>query len=117
MNKGVILVVGDVHDWLARGRTLPEDDILVFCDYADFDLKLLRSVQPDVILSPLVARQFDALDIATALEEAHFPGDYRVLTPKLPNPELITKELKNLAPSVDCGIMQIGKDIVSPQFG
>lgn len=111
--KEVILVIGDVHDWLARGRALPEDDILVFCDYSDFNPSVLRSVDPDIILSPLVARQFDALDIATALERARFPGDYRVLSPMLPNPDIIARELQSLAPSVDCGIMQIGNDMLS----
>lgn len=109
MNDGVILVIGDVHEWLARGRNLPADDVLEFCDYAEFNAKFLKALRPDVILSPLMGQNFDALDVAMKLEAARFCGCFRILAPKLPHPEVVETELRSLAPSVDCELVQVTK--------
>ena len=35
-DKSQVLVIGDVQDWLARGRELPTDELLVFREFVEF---------------------------------------------------------------------------------
>lgn len=109
MTNSVILVIGDVENWLARGRSLPKDDALVFVDYYSFSAESLLKNRPSMVLTPLTSQGFDALDIAERLQTFRFNGAFRVLAPKLPDPAMVTRELRYRAPDVDCEIVELSR--------
>ncbi|MBL3568430.1 hypothetical protein DSD19_11030 [Rhodovulum sp. BSW8] len=61
----------------------------------------LSSVQSvDMVVSPLLTEQFDAMDLATQLELGGYRGLYVVVTPVVPNPEIIRREIAALCPGI-----------------
>ncbi len=109
MTNTVILVVGDVNNWLARGRTLPQDDSLEFVDFAAFSAATLLKYRPEMILSPLTSPGFDALDVAERLQAFRYCGAFRVLAPKLPDQAMVARELRYRAPDVDCELVELNR--------
>ncbi|MBI1492127.1 hypothetical protein [Halocynthiibacter styelae] len=109
MTNTVILVIGDVNNWLARGHSLPQDKSLVFVDYAAFSAETLLMHRPDMILSPLTSVGFDALDLADRLQTFRYCGAFRVLAPKLPDQAMVTRELCYRAPDVDCELVELNR--------
>ncbi|MFV2035631.1 MAG: hypothetical protein ACC631_11105 [Halocynthiibacter sp.] len=105
----MILVVGDVIDWRRRGRDLPQGGGFHFVDYLDLDRSVLESIEPDIVLAPLVGIGFDALDLAARLCRLGFRGRFRVLAPDLPNPDIVLTELRAQAPDIDCDLLQIDR--------
>ncbi|SIO19786.1 hypothetical protein SAMN05444722_0790 [Rhodovulum sp. ES.010] len=57
--------------------------------------------ETDFVASPLVCRQFDALDMATQLALAGYRGRYVVVTPALPAPGIIRQEIRQLCPGLE----------------
>lgn len=106
-SEPLTLIVGDAAAWLSAGRSLPDDPGLHYVSYEELSLSLLESLEPDIVLSPLLGEGFDALDVAAALEKFQFKGRFRALCPKLPNPSLVLKEVQNLCPSVDFDLFEI----------
>jgi hypothetical protein len=60
----VTLVVGDIKRWNAQGRTRPEIDGFYFVEIDALNAALLFDIRPEVILSPMIIDQFDAIDLA-----------------------------------------------------
>lgn len=58
------MVIGDLSRWLAEGRDIGVFDDIAYISFCDLDHKTLTEHAPAIILSPLVADTFDALDIA-----------------------------------------------------
>ncbi|MCO8144370.1 hypothetical protein NHN26_03935 [Rhodovulum tesquicola] len=54
----------------------------------------------DYVVSPLVSDHFDALDLAAQLELAGYRGRYVVVTPALPAPHMIRREIEQLCPGL-----------------
>jgi len=54
----------------------------------------------DCIISPLMSEHFDALDLARELDAAGYRGQYLIVAPPLPRPDLIRRELSAIAPDV-----------------
>ncbi|WP_156477504.1 hypothetical protein [Falsihalocynthiibacter arcticus] len=97
----VTLIVGDAAAWLSAGRSLPDDPSLHYVSFDEMSQRLLESFEPDIILTPLLGQGFDALDLAVILEQYKYKGRFRALCPKLPNPDLVMREIQSLCPSVD----------------
>ncbi|MEX5728945.1 hypothetical protein Ga0609869_002298 [Rhodovulum iodosum] len=66
--------------------------------YALIHAALARAPWADFVASPLVSEHFDALDLACQLDLAGFTGKYIVLTPPLPRPGIIHREIAQLCP-------------------
>lgn len=54
----------------------------------------------DCVVSPLFFETFDAMDMAHQLHLAGFRGRYVVVTPALPDPEIIRHEIAQLCPGI-----------------
>lgn len=54
-----------------------------------------------LVLGPLVSPQLDAMQIAERLGELGFKGTLRVMGPALPNPSLVTREIRSASGSKD----------------
>lgn len=93
----VMLVVGQVHD----RTTLPPITGFHFRPFRVIDRKFLTILQPDVVLSALIARDFDAIDLARRLAEAGFTGRYRAVTASLPNRGAVVAEVRASVPNID----------------
>lgn len=95
-----VLVVGDIARWKTLGRL--HDDL---ADYAYVDLDDLhdgkiQEIAPDLVLSPLMSKGFDAIDVAERLRAADFAGRYCAVANDVPNADIIRREVKSIAPQL-----------------
>ncbi len=99
--RPIILAVGEVEKWKRSGRALPQDSQIALAEFHDISPELLQTLNPDVVLSPLLCPAFDCLDLAQALTRSGFRGRYRIIAPALPNPAVIISEIEMLCPELD----------------
>ncbi|WP_166415642.1 hypothetical protein [Cochlodiniinecator piscidefendens] len=104
-----IIVVGDLDSWRAQGRDLPQADEMRFAEFSDISSFFLARHKPDVILAPLCARGFDALELTNRLASEGYQGGLRFLAPDIPVPEIILMELSRLAPDIEIKLIEISK--------
>jgi hypothetical protein len=90
-----VLVIGDV----ALGAQPPEVK-LVSLHYAELSAKTISAVLPDLVIMPLFGAGFDALDALARLERFGFRGDVLVRAPRLPNTQIVERELAAVAPKL-----------------
>lgn len=76
-----------------------------FVDISELNADLLSQGAPDIILSPLLADDFDAVDVAAKLIELNFRGRYRAISDDLPNADIIRREVCNFAPQLDFDLL------------
>ncbi len=93
----VVLVVGHVSDRMS----LPRIPGFHFRPFHAINRQLLTLIQPDVVLSALIAQGFDAVDLARVLVDAGFDGRYRAVTEKIPNRRFVVAEVRATVPGVD----------------
>lgn len=99
------LVIGVVSEWLGSGKTLPKDPTLKYVALEDVTDDLLVDFKPEVVLSPLVGKGFDVIDVAVRLTSAGYTGRLRATTPDLPNPKLVSKEIRSVCPDIDFDLL------------
>ncbi|MDZ4096631.1 MAG: hypothetical protein U1D35_17165 [Paracoccaceae bacterium] len=78
---------------LARGRQL--------------DAALLRRVAPDIIVFPLIAPRFDAVQMLCQLEVLGYCGTACVIMPPLPSPEMVRDELIAAAAGIKLVMLEL----------
>ena len=103
--KLVVLAVGELGHWRNSGTILPWDSDIVFKQFGEINQSVLAELQPDVVVSPLLCRSFDFLDLAHVLCDFNFRGRYRVMIRKLPDPEIVLEEARALCPDLDIGFI------------
>ena len=101
------LVIGDLARWTAEGRIDASLDAFRFVDISTLSAELASNAQPGVILSPLIANEFDAIDVAMLLVNSRFRGKYIVVTEGVPDPALILSEVKTAAGELDFDLIQL----------
>ena len=105
--QNTTLVLGDLERWEARGRSLPEIDGTVFARVDQLSMEFMARTGPSVVLSPLIVRGADAIEIATRLIDAGFAGCYRVVAMALPDPGIVRHEVNAVAPELDFDLITI----------
>ena len=60
------------------------------------------------VLSPVVAHDFDAVDLAGRLQEAGFRGRYIVYSEDVPDERIIRSEVEHVAPDLAFDIIAMG---------
>jgi len=110
--RPIILAVGDVGQWMSSGRVLPADSQIAFAEFHEITQELLQTLTPDIVMSPVLTRGFDCLDLAQALQNNGFRGRLRVVAPDLPNPYVIQSEINALCPDLDVALIYCGKNTV-----
>jgi hypothetical protein len=93
----VMLVVGRVRQ-SAMLRPIPG---FHFRPFLAVNRRLLTELQPDVVLSALIADDFDAIELARLLQESGFSGRYRAVTEALPNRRAVVAEVRATVPEID----------------
>lgn len=100
-----ILAVGDTRAWCAQGRRLPPEGKIHFAEFHEVTDDLLAHLSPRLILSPLLARTFDCVDLAQRLGYLGYLGPYRAIDIGLPDPGLIVREVRSLVPGLDFAVV------------
>lgn len=98
-----MIVLGDLSDW---NQPTPACDGIYFHEVSELDASLLFSRQPDIIISPLFNRSADALEIALLLGTLSFQGRYLVVSDHVPDPALVTRDLRHAAPQLDVQVVR-----------
>lgn len=106
----IILAVGEISLWRAAGRLLHPSSQLTYVEFSDLTTQLLQAVAPDIVLSNMISRSFDCLDLAQFLHQAGFQGRYRIIDANVPNPRLIMHEINVLCPGLDANVVPLGQD-------
>lgn len=88
------------------GNRWPRAEAVSFADLRDRGPELLGRLHPDLVVAPLVSLGFDAIDLAGVLVGLGFRGTFRVLTPALPAPEMVRKELLLLCPGMTIELVE-----------
>jgi hypothetical protein len=93
----VMLVVGPVAD----AARLPRIPGFHFRPFPAVRRQLLIELKPEVVLSALIARDFDAIELARLLMLEGFAGRYRAVTTALPNIKCVVAEVRAAVPGID----------------
>lgn len=101
-----IVVVGHPEEWERTGHDLPaRRGELRFVAFEDIDAEFLHTAAPAMILSPVLARGFDCIDLAARLAQLGYEGAYRAVSKALPSPGMIEREIRQLYPKLDFGVL------------
>ena len=106
----MILVIGDLDQWVAAGRPLPDGEI-AYAVVGDLNRALLRRLSPDLVLAPLSTPAFDAFEVARRLARAGYRGPFRAVTLPLPHPDLVRDEVAAVAPDLDFDLVVIERPL------
>lgn len=79
---------------------------IVSMNFDDISAEMLREVNPDCILAPLLIGTTDILDIAERLVGFAFQGLLLVVTPPIPNHQLIRAEIAALCPGLKFDLVE-----------
>lgn len=108
----IILVVGGLDAWTSSGQTIPKADGFHFLEMTDVTWDALAVIQPDVVLCPLMSGRFDAIELAEQLSELGFTGRLRALVTDLPNPQAVSREIRDACPRIDFDILVLEVDVL-----
>lgn len=79
-----------------------------FRPFAEVTPELLSQIDPEVIVSALIAPDFDAIDLARLLHDHGFAGRYRAVAAKLPNRRGVVAEVRAASPGLDFDVFVMG---------
>jgi hypothetical protein len=99
------LLVGEYANVQGAETLLPSKSAVFYLDFNDLSADVLRAVNPDVVISPVICATFDCLELAEFLEETEFLGRYRVVLENIPRPEIICREVRRTHPMLDFGVI------------
>ena len=100
-----ILVIGNLGRWTSEGRITSALRDFDFLELDAVSTERLAEFAPDIILSPLVADDFDVIDVVDKLTACGFQGRYRVIAEDLPDQDLIRREVRGHAPTLDFDLL------------
>lgn len=106
----MILVVGELSA-TGRGAAATAAEDFRFVAFADLTAAVLDEVRPGMVLSSLVSKGYDAVDVARSLARLGFTGLYRALSPPLPDPRAVRDEVRGAAPGLDFDLIIVGEAI------
>ncbi len=77
-------------------------------DVIDWPDLVSRIATPGIrlrVFSAAFSHNFDCVEISQLLSRGNFRGQYRVVAPSLPDPEIIQREVKGLCPKLDFAVL------------
>lgn len=96
----LVLAVGDVFPLAARINADLEGGRTAFADFSDVTHDLVATLAPQVVISSVLGRNFDCVDLAEKLAALGFRGCYRLIGHGIPRPELVVREIRALFPGL-----------------
>lgn len=100
-----ILAIGDADAWRYLGGRDTLDGKVSFQSYQEVSGCLLDLLKPELVVSPLLARDFDCVDLARRLYDLGYHGPYRALATGLPMPGIVRNEVRQACPGLDFDII------------
>jgi hypothetical protein len=98
--RATVLAVGDSEEWLRQGHELPPENV-VFVAFGDLSEGTLARFRPTVIVSPVLANEYDCIELTLLLRNVGYKGIYRAVGHNMPRPELIEREVSQLYPELN----------------
>ncbi len=89
------LVIGIPEAKAAEGSLRPEEFASI--DLVAFESQLPLPASLELVVTPLFCKTFDALEIIEKLGAQDFRKTLRVVAPKLPNRQIVLRELRSHA--------------------
>ncbi len=71
----------------------------------EYDLTARRDI--DAVISPLFWRGGDGIETARLLERMGFRNSYRIVTPVLPRPDIVLREIRVACPAIDIDLIPL----------
>ncbi|MFN4098599.1 MAG: hypothetical protein ACK4GT_02365 [Pararhodobacter sp.] len=68
---------------------------------------MLTTVQPDAIIAPLIASDWDIVDLGITLQDMGYCGDLYALTRPLPRAELVLREVGAICPRLTVRLLEL----------
>ena len=106
-DQPLTLVIGDQRAWDVNASHPPFIEGFKFIDIDALEAKVFDNFPAAIVLSALMTRNQDAIEIARKLKEFSFEGRYRVIADALPNPDLVAREVKAAAPDIDFEVLNL----------
>lgn len=103
----VFLVVGDIDSLKLSGLKLPQIDNFHFCAIEQVNQIFIARLKPDVILSSLITKQFDIVDLIDILNTINYCGQVRAISTALPDTQLICSEIQSAYPAIDFDLLEM----------
>lgn len=102
-----VLLVGASGDPHARNVRTIDGISMIFARIDDVTPCLVARMAPPLVLSPLITPRFDALDLALVLSDAGFAGTYLAATIRLPDGDVVKREVRALCPHLRFGLIYV----------
>ena len=96
----VILAVGDVLSLRSRSEADIAGDATAFANFADVTQELVDALDPQIVVSSVLGRNFDCVDLAERLDHLGFRGRYCLIAHGIPEPGLVLREIRSLFPAL-----------------
>ena len=104
-NAGSVLLI-EASEALSLLDPRPGVQTVVITHRRLLSATMLQTVQPDVIVAPLIASSWDLVDLAATLDRLGYRGIVCALTRPLPRGELIVSELSSLYPTLSFRLLE-----------
>ena len=101
-----ILIV-EASDALSRLRPQPGRQSVVLTQMRMLSRQMLGNVQPDAVIAPLIAQDWDIVDLGMTLQDMGYGGDLYALTRPLPRAELVLREVGALCPRLTVRLLEL----------
>lgn len=105
-----VLVIGATADvalpWVVPG-VMPGGAQIEITTMPGLDAALLARLRPDCILAPLMAPGVDILDVAARLDALSYSGLLLAITPPLPNPGIVRREVRLASPGLRFDLIEL----------
>jgi len=103
----MILVIGHASQWDSLARALPIEAELRFVAFRALSCDLLRNQRPDLVVCRLIDPGYDAAEVARLLAEAGFDGRFWAVCHPVPNPDLVTAEIKQVLGEIEFELVMV----------
>lgn len=105
----IMLAVGEMSLWRDAGRLLQPSSRITFVEFSELSPEYLQAVVPEFVVSNVISRSFDCLDLAQLLYSADFLGRYRIIDYDVPDPRLVLHEINALCPGLDVDVVSLAR--------
>jgi hypothetical protein len=104
----VVLVVGELaeRDRAMAGPEMAGPEPVHFATFHEIDAPLMATLNPDLILAPVVATEFDCYELGIVLAALGYAGRYRVLALPFCDPCMLQRELCAACGSLDVAVLR-----------
>lgn len=84
----------------------PEKQSVILTQMRMLGATMLRTVNPDAIIAPLISSDWDIVDLGILLEEMGYCGTLFALTRPLPRAELVIREVSAVCPRLTVRLLE-----------